>query len=246
MNNPTIQMTNITISNWYEKKLLLSTLYLNKSVKNVIGEKKDKINKEGGELLRGIKIPLINSKGNLIRFIIIITLDVISVGFAAINSPNKDPKSDIRIIPKNNRNNAKSELIIAIIELIIRIKIIAIIDVIVNEYRVEAVIIPHKISFNDIGEAIIRSKDFSRVSIGKTTGLMAVAVKKDVIDIIPINTEFKEMSLPITQESVMKKGNNKPKIKTGPFLIYREIFFLLNIQIRFKLYFIIFYHAPLL
>jgi len=62
------------------------------------------------------------------------------------------------------------------------------IDVIINEYRVEAMIIPNNISFNDIGETKIRSNDFSRVSMGKTTGLIAVAVKKDVIDTIPINT----------------------------------------------------------
>ncbi len=69
-----------------------------------------------------------------------------------------------------------------------RAKISAIIDVIINEYRDEAIIIPINISFNDMGETKIRSNDFSRVSIGNTTGLIAVAVKNDVIDIIPINT----------------------------------------------------------
>jgi len=123
-----------------------------------------------------------NNKGNLIRFIINITSEVLSVGFAAANSPNKDPKIDIRQIPKN--------IIISEINTIenIKIKIIVMIDVIINEYRVEAMIIPNNISFNDIGETKIRSNDFSRVSIGNTTGLIAVAVKKDVIDTIPINT----------------------------------------------------------
>ena len=109
------------------------------------------------------------------------------------------------------------------------------IDVIIIEYRVEAMVIPNNISFNDIGETKIRSNDFSRVSIGNTTGLIAVAVKNDVIDTIPINTRFIEISLPITQESVIKKGNIRPKIKTGPLFMYSETFFLLNIQIRFKL-----------
>ena len=55
--------------------------------------------------------------------------------------------------------------------------------------------------------------------MGKTTGLIAVAVKKDVIEIIPINIRLNEISLPITQERVIKNGNIRPKIKTGPFLI---------------------------
>jgi len=116
-----------------------------------------------------------------------------------------------------------------------RIKVIVIIDVIISEYRLEANAIPNKISFKDIGELKIRSNDFARVSMGKTTGLIAVAVKKDVIEIIPINTRFKEISLPITQESVIKKGNIRPKINTGPFLMYRAIFFLINNQILFIL-----------
>jgi len=126
-----------------------------------------------------------NNKGNLIRFIISITSEVLSVGFAAANSPNKDPKIDIRKIPKSIK-------IIVAIELNaienIKIKIVVMIDVIINEYRVEAITIPNNISYNEIGETKIRSNDFSRVSIGNTTGEMAVAVKKEVIDTIPINT----------------------------------------------------------
>ena len=91
---------------------------------------------------------------------------------------------------------------------------------------------------------MIFSSDFSRVSIGKTTGLIAVAVKKDVIAIIPINIRFKEIFLPITHERVIKKGNIKPKINTGPFLIYNVIFFLLNINILFILSWIIYYPSP--
>lgn len=115
----------------------------------------------------------------------IITLEVISVGYAAANSPNRDPKIDIKPIPKNMKK-------IVVIELNTiennRIKITVIIDVIINVYRVEAMTIPNKISFNEIGETKIRSNDFSRVSMGKTTGLIAVAVKKEVMDTIPINT----------------------------------------------------------
>jgi len=132
-----------------------------------------------------MKIPLINSKGNLIRFTINITSEVLSVGFAATNRPSEEPKIDIRTIPKNIKNTPKTEVNTMENS---RVKIIAIIDVIINEYRDDAIIIPIKISFNDMGETKIRSNDFSRVSIGNTTGLIAVAVKNEVIDIIPINT----------------------------------------------------------
>ena len=230
-------MSNIVISTGYVKKLLPSTQNLERSARKVIGEKKDKNNRFKGKIWRGIKIPLINSKGNLIRFIINIISEVLSEGYAAANSPNEDPKIDIRQIPKNIKKIVVSE--INTIENI-KIKIIVMIDVIINEYRVEAMIIPNNISFNDIGETKIRSNDFSRVSMGKTTGLIAVAVKKAVIDTIPINTWFIEIFLPITQESVIKKGNIRPKIKTGPLSMYNETFFLLNIQILFKLSVIIF------
>jgi len=209
-------MSNIIISTGYVKKLLPSTQNLERSARKVIGEKKDKNNRFDGKFWRGIKIPLINNKGNLIRFIINITSEVLSVGFAADNSPNKDPKIDIRPIPKNIK------MIVAIELNAIennRIKIMVITDVIINEYRVEAITIPNNISYNDIGETNIRSNDFSRVSIGNTTGEMAVAVKKEVIDTIPINTWFIEIFLPITHERVIKKGNIRPKIKTGPLFM---------------------------
>ena len=108
-----------------------------------------------------------------------------SVGFAAINRPSEEPKIDIKTIPNNIKNTPKTD--VNTMENSIA-KIIAIIDIIINEYRDDAIIIPNKISFNDMGETKIRSNDFSRVSMGKTTGLIAVAVKKEVIDTIPINT----------------------------------------------------------
>lgn len=130
-------------------------------------------------------MPLTNSTGNLIRFIIIITLEVISVGYAETNTPNRDPKIDIKLIPKNIKK------IVAIESNTIennKIKIMVIIDVIIKVYRVEAMTIPNKISFKETGETKTLSNDFSRVSIGSTTGLIAVAVKKEVIETIPINT----------------------------------------------------------
>ena len=99
-------------------------------MRNVTGDRKDINIKLGEEFCRGMKIPLMKSKGNLTRFTIIITLEVISVGLAAINRPNKDPKKDIRPIPKNNKDIAKSDS--KAIENI-NINIIDIIEVIISE-----------------------------------------------------------------------------------------------------------------
>ncbi|GAG96815.1 unnamed protein product [marine sediment metagenome] len=110
------------------KKLFPSTQNLNKSVRNVMGDRKDMNTKLNGIVWRGTKIPLINSKGNLMRFMIIITSEVISVGLAATNKPNNEPKIDMSPIPKNIKNIVISELkptenistkIIVIIEVII-------------------------------------------------------------------------------------------------------------------------------
>ena len=112
------------------KKLFPPTQNLSKSVKNVTGDRNDITTKLRGTAWRETKIPLINNKGNLMRFTIIITSDVISVGFAAINKPNKEPKIDISPIPKNIKSIVISEL--KTIENI-NIKITDIIDVIIIE-----------------------------------------------------------------------------------------------------------------
>jgi hypothetical protein len=163
-----------------------------------------------------MKIPLINSKGNLTRFTRIIIFAKLSVWYPATNNPNNDPKIAINPIPTNNKNAKNTELNVIEND---NIMVIVIIVVIISEYSVEANIIPNKFSFKDMGETSILSRDFSRVSIGNITGLIAVAVKKEVIATIPINTTSKETSLPIIHESVIKKGNSKPNINTGPCLI---------------------------
>ena len=63
---------------------------------------------------------------------------------------------------------------------------IVIIDVINREQRKEAINIPKMISNRLTGDETNRSNELSRVSIGKTTGLIAVDVKNDVIATIPI------------------------------------------------------------
>jgi hypothetical protein len=60
-----------------------------------MGEKIEIVNKLTFSKLKGIKIPLINNKGNLIIFINNIISEVISVGLADTSKPNKDPKRDI-------------------------------------------------------------------------------------------------------------------------------------------------------
>ena len=85
------------------------------------------------------------------------------------------------------------------------------------------------------GDETNRSNELSRVSIGKTTGLIAVDVKNDVIATIPIKIWIEVTFLPIIQDKVKKKGNISPKIKTGPLLIYNIIFFFAKVHIIDKL-----------
>ncbi len=139
---------------------------------------------DDGIFSSGIKIPPRKSKGNLIRFISVITFEVVSVGTAEINNANIDPNVAISPIPKIIKTTVEKEVMLAPKI----IKISAINNVIIKEYKDEARIIPNNTSFIDVGEMRIRSNDFSRVSIGKITGLIAVAVKKAVIDIIPTKT----------------------------------------------------------
>ena len=109
--------------------------------------------------------------------------EVISVGVADIKSAKRDPNMPIRAIPINIINNERGKAISAGNS---ATKTMAIIEVMMVEYMVDARIIPNKISFNDKGALNKRSNDFSRVSIGNTTGAIAVEVKKEVIAIRPI------------------------------------------------------------
>jgi len=108
----------------------------------------------------------------------------VSVGTADINNANIDPNVAISPIPRIIKIVDENEAMLAPNI----IKITAIVNVIIKEYRVEARIIPSRTSFIDVGEVRIRSNDFSRVSIGRITGLIAVAVKNAVMEIIPTKT----------------------------------------------------------
>ena len=52
-----------------------------------------------GMLFRGMKIPPINNRGNLIKFMRTIISEVMSVGFADTSSPSTEPRKPISIIP---------------------------------------------------------------------------------------------------------------------------------------------------
>lgn len=54
---------------------------------------------QNGMLSRGMKIPLMNTSGNLIKEEIIMTLDGALVGGVAIKSPRAEKQREARIIP---------------------------------------------------------------------------------------------------------------------------------------------------
>ena len=195
------------------RTLLASTCSRKISVKKVSGEKKYTNLKAVGRWCSETNTPPMNNKGNLMIFMRIMISEVISLGLADTNSAKKDPKIPISAIPIKIINNESGEVNTVGT---ITTKTIAMIEVMMVEYRVDARIIPIKISFNDIGELNKRSSDFSRVSIGNTTGAIAVEVKKEVIATIPMKICAIVMVLPRIKEITKNKGNIKPNIKTGP------------------------------
>ena len=82
------------------KKLFPPVANLNISTMNVIGENNEMNKVPDGSDSKGIKIPLINKIGNFKIFIITITSEVFSVGFADINIPNNEPIRPNSIIAK--------------------------------------------------------------------------------------------------------------------------------------------------
>jgi hypothetical protein len=109
--------------------------------------------------------------------------EVISLGVADIKSAKKEPKILMRAIPIKMINKESGE---AINVGTINTKTMAMSEVMMAEYSDDARVIPIKISFNDTGALNKRSSDFSRVSMGKTTGAIAVEVKKEVMAMRPM------------------------------------------------------------
>jgi hypothetical protein len=109
--------------------------------------------------------------------------EVISLGVADIKSAKNEPKIPIRTIPIKMINKEIGE---AIKVGTINTNTMAMSEVMMAEYRDDATVIPIKISFNDTGALNKRSSDFSRVSMGNTTGAIAVEVKKEVMAMSPM------------------------------------------------------------
>ena len=162
-------------------------------------------------------------RGNFTNVAIVMMSEVWSDGMADNNTPINDPINEIKQrSPRNPKNNQGVEKIIP--APIPRIK--DMIDDKASENNVEAKIIPHNMCVKVKGEVIWRSRPFSRVSIGRITGLIAVEVKNADIATIPMNNRSGEISRPMIHVSTMKNGNINPKIRTGPFLKYNWIFFI--------------------
>ena len=163
--------------------LLASTCCRKISVKKVSGEKKYTNLKAEGSWFRETNTPPMNNNGNFTIFMRIIMSEVISLGVADIKSAKNEPKIPMRAIPIKIINKESGEVINVGT---INTKTIAMSEVMMAEYRVDARVIPIKISFNDTGALNKRSSDFSRVSIGNTTGAIAVEVKKEVMAMSPM------------------------------------------------------------
>jgi hypothetical protein len=100
------------------------------STMKVIGDKRVIIKSKVGKDSNGIKIPLINKRGNLIILVMTITSDVFSVGLEAISTPNKELINPIKIIAPHIRMRENIDVKTIFKR---KRKIMVIIDVIINE-----------------------------------------------------------------------------------------------------------------
>jgi len=158
----------------------------------------------------GIKIPLTNIKGNLIKFDSIIIFDGLSVGGADNNKPREEKqKAD------NNVPIIRDKLIIFNPNKTIPINKIKL-DIKIPK-REEAVMSPKIIAHNAIGAEINLSKVLIRVSQGAIIGEIAEEVKKSPIASKAGIKKLIDSSLPTTKAIKRKAGRSKPNTTTGPF-----------------------------
>ena len=157
-----------------------------------------------------IKIPLINIKGNLIKFDNIIIFDGLSVGGAEINKPRDEKqKADNKVpIIRDKFIIFKPNRIIPINKIKLDMKI---------PNRKEAVISPKIIAHKAIGAEISLSKVLIRVSQGAIIGEIAEEVKKSPMANKPGIKKSMDISLPTAKAINRKAGKSKPNITTGPF-----------------------------
>ncbi len=191
----------------------------------MIGEKRANTKNTGDNALNEINIPLMKIKGNLIKVLRVMMFEVMSVGGAAISTPREELAQDNNIVPKINQINTENDIFRA------SNNTIQTMDEIIILNSEDARIILVTKSNNVTGAERIRSRFFSRVSHGKTTGLIAVLIKNTAIPKTPQKIWTGSMVRPTIQANAIKKGNSKPKMITGPFLKYKSKFFFVNIQI---------------
>jgi len=158
----------------------------------------------------GIKIPLINIKGNLIRFDSIIIFEGLSVGGADINNPRDEKQKAASKVPiiRYKSTIFNPSRIIPTNKIKLDMK---------RPNRKEAIISPKIIAHKEIGADISLSKVLIRVSQGVITGPMAEDVKKSPMASKPGIKKLVGIFLPTTNAMNKKTGKSKPYIITGPF-----------------------------
>jgi len=158
----------------------------------------------------GIKTPLINIRGSLIKFDSIIIFDGLSVGGAEINKPSDEKQKEANNVPtiRYKFTISSPNRIIPINKIKLDIK---------RPNREEAIISPKIIAHKAIGAETNLSKVLIRVSQGIITGEIAEEVKKIPIANKPGIKKVTDSSLPTAKAMNKKAGKSKPYINTGPF-----------------------------
>ncbi len=157
-----------------------------------------------------IKIPLINTSGNLIKFDSIIIFDGLSVGGAESNKPRDEKQKADNSVPtikdKLIMFNPNKKIPINKIKLDMKIP-----------KRKEAVISPKIIAHKEIGAETNLSKVLIRVSHGAIMGEMAEEVKKSPMASKPGIKKLVDIFLPTAKAMKRKAGRSSPNTTTGPF-----------------------------
>jgi len=149
--------------------------YLVRSVKYVNGEIEERVFPQAGRSSTGMKMPLINTNGNLIKDEIIITPAGVSVGGYDDKSMLKDAKQKVARTTPEART---SKLTISTPRN--KPTMMGKIDTKVPK-RKEDKTSPRKIAHRETGDETSRSRVFALASHGTIAGPTEVAVKKAVI-----------------------------------------------------------------
>lgn len=163
-----------------------------------------------GMFSRGMKIPLMNTSGNLTSDETIITLEGTLVGGVASRRPKAEKHKEAKIIPKTN--------IIGWNILTPRIKPISTGTSDIKVPKITDASISPRIKVDmEMGQDINLSRVFICDSQGVITGDTEVAVKSMVIPIRPATRKsIGKFLLPLRKAKNRNNGINIPKIITGP------------------------------